>query len=287
MPDTEFDVSNIEQMVQIVWVYRNGGFVRCFPHGEVAGHDYPKVCPEGVTAHRFVVIADTIHADIGILKGLAEEFLPPADAAMVSFEALREFTLWHEGSHALLGNRPETATTGGSTMGTTYGHLWGHLAEPQSDTAFAKAHHILRSDHAMDQRLAAATLRTQFIRLLKKFVLKSVVLDPNFDDPHTFGANQTLGHLLQEGIARLREDGKFDVDWERFAQFNRTLWKELLAYGFQDSPEPYRQRAHEHIQAIPDAIQERIPEGQRRRLKRLLLNRGHLEPPPLQRRRAV
>lgn len=281
VPDTEFDTSNIEQMVQIVWVYRNGGYLRCFPHGEPAGHDYPKVCPEGVTAHRFVVIADAIHADIDILKGLAEEFLPPEDAAMVSFEALRESVLWHEGSHALLGNRPETETTNRSTMATVYGDLWGHLAEPQSDTAFAKAHQILLSDGSIDPNLVAATLRTQFVRLLKKFVLKAAVLDPNFDDPHTFGANQTLGHLLQEGIARLREDGKFDVDWERFAQFNRTLWRELLTYGFQDSPEPYRQQARAHIEAIPNAIQERIPEGQRRRLRRLLLNRGHLEPPPL------
>ncbi len=282
-PTSSIATDEIEKSVQVVWFHRNGGYLRTCAGGEVLGHDYPKVVYPGVAGHRAVIIADPVFADEDILQGLAAEFLPPEDAAQVNATAVLENIVWHEGSHGVSGNKPDTVVVGGAgTFGVVYGKQWGNVVEPQSDTAVPVAHEVLFSNQDTTEAEMNASLRSQFVRLLRKFVPKEKVLSEKFDAPHSFGATISLGWLyLQGNIVELGDDGLFQVDWERFAQSQKDLWDKLTEFGFQNSSEAFREFCRQCVAAIPDPIQKRILEGLARKNHRFLLNRGHLKPAPL------
>ncbi len=279
-PSHVIDMGEVEKMVQVVWMWRNGGFVRAFPHGEVAGHDYPKADYETVSGHRAVIIADPMMARRPLARRIAAEFLPERDLSKLTDETAIANVLWHEASHGISGNKPDTRLRSGGTLGVAYGALWGKLAEPQSDAAFAVANEILLADNLISVQTYESSLVDQFLRCMSMFRSKERVLQDGFD-PHAAGATMTLGWLIMEGIVRLNEGTElFDVDWERFNGSLVRLWEKLTEFGFQGDPSAYKSFFRDTVSAIPEAMEKRIIAGQKKHLTRALLSRNDITAPP-------
>ncbi len=282
-PTHKVDMGDIEKMVQIVWVYRNGGFLRTFPHGIVGGHDYPKANYDGVKGHRVVIVKDSFFSNISEeqARRVAYEFLPDEDAAMVNLDVVLSNIIWHEGSHGVSGNKPDTALSQGGTLSQAMGSFWGKLVEPQSDVAFSLANRIGFEDKKISREERAAGLRRQFIRLMTATHKRERALDEKFPSPHAAGATMSLGWLYQEGVSMsLNENGKFIIDWEQFETSLCRLWEKLTEFGFLGVRDDYFKFYQECIRAIPDSVEARILEGQKKHLVKNLLNRGDLIPHP-------
>lgn len=282
-PTHTIGMGDIEKMVQVVWVYKNGGFLRGFPHGIVAGHDYPKADYEGVEGHRVVIVRDSFSSSAAQEQAarLAHEFLPAPDADMINVDVLLSNIIWHEGSHGVSGNKPDTALSQGGTLAQALGSLWGKLVEPQSDVAFVVANRIAFEDGKISKEEREAALRRQFLRLMTMTQKRERVLDREFPAPHPAGATMTLGWLYQEGISiTLDENEKFIVDWAQFEAGLARLWEKLTEFGFLGVPDDFFAFYQGCIRAIPDYVEARILAGQRKHLAKNLLNRGDLIPRP-------
>jgi hypothetical protein len=277
-PNRPVEPVDVERMFQLIWVYRNGGFARAFPHGEPGGHDYPKIDLPGIRGHRAVVMADTVMATEERDKRYAEEFLSAEDAALVTGEAMLLLTIWHEGSHGVLGNKPDTPLADGRTLGQVYANLWGRLVEPQSDAAFAVVNNWLRNGGRVTREEYDRMLRAAFIVILKRMAPPERLWEPSYDSGHEAGATMTFGWLLQTGVVEPLDEGRFDVAWDRMAESLERLWVALTHFAFDDSTRPFREFVDQCVASIPSPTMDRILGVQRRLRTRRLLTRGDVSP---------
>ncbi|HSA59489.1 MAG TPA: hypothetical protein VLJ37_07370 [bacterium] len=279
VPNRPAETGDVEKMFQLVWNYRNGGFLRTYPHGEPAGHDYPKIFFAGVGGHRSIAIADAMVAAAGLDQKYAAELLPPKDALPDTTETSFLFTTWHEGSHGVLGNKPDTELVDGRTLGQVYGRLWGRLVEPQSDAAFAVVNSWLRDAGRITNEEFDLMLRYAFLAIVKRMAPKDRIWEPAYDFGHEAGCTMTFGWLSRNGVVQLEDDGRFQVRWPRMAGALEDLWIKLTEFAFNGSTEPFREFVERCLDAIPQSVMNRVLEAQRQFRVRRILTRGDVPSP--------
>ncbi len=257
----EIDPAEISKGSVLVWIYRNGGFIRGF-FREPAGHDYPKRDFLGIDKHRTVVILDALEAAEDVFGAYAEQIVDPEGETEMTFDIIKDFALWHEGTHGT-GARPETPTDSGRTMAEVYGGYWGYIAEPLADAgAFLSIDYRHQKDVFDDQHrtdLINSALTWQAKRYYPKAVVKHCIENVNPDASHVVGVSMLLGWLFNSESIMLSSDGQSLVFDKRAVMSSlHGFFDTLTEYSFRDDLEGFKAFATQCVDGIPDAFEKRV-----------------------------
>eukprot|EP00929_Paragymnodinium_shiwhaense_P097188 TRINITY_DN58940_c0_g1_i1.p1 TRINITY_DN58940_c0_g1~~TRINITY_DN58940_c0_g1_i1.p1 ORF type:complete len:450 (-),score=112.71 TRINITY_DN58940_c0_g1_i1:235-1584(-) len=186
-----------------IWTLQTAGFKRAFLR-DPGGHDYPKRAYPGATAHRSVILCDTVRTWSPLVQSVLGKVVGD-DFSEGSFEGLFRFVAFHEAVHGKQ-MKPDDRTlavgAGGTplTLSEAFGAWWGVLVEPWADAgamliaaAAAKSGII---DSTTAHRFVLALVGYQLLR----FRARGDILDAPTGSPHLTGSSVFLARLLQAGV---------------------------------------------------------------------------------------